>query len=154
MRSVECPDAVAGASPRAEEVQVSDPRPAADSGQAVPLVSAQALAADSGQVLVFAPLDQPRKLVDFQHLLPRIVPLHPARLYPDGTSLSALTAHSDSGAFIIGHSFSITASDASRHSSRRSSSKAGYFLGRRSFLLSPATMAITGLRRHHRNLLS
>jgi hypothetical protein len=152
MRSVECPDAAAGVSPRVEEVRVSGPRPAADSGRVVLLVSGQA-PADSDQALVFAPLVRLRERGS-QHLLLQTVPLLPAHLHPDGTSLSALTAHSDSGAFIIG-SFSMTASDASRRSSPRSSSEAGYFWDRRSFLLSLATMAtITGLRRHHRNQLS
>src|SRR5579859_1005459 len=126
MRSVECPDAAEGASPRAEEVRVSGPRPAADFGQAVLLVSGQAPAAGSDRVLGFAPLVRPRELEGLRHLLLRIVPLHPARLHPDGTPSLALTARSDSGAFIIG-SFSMTASDASRPSSRRSSSEAGYF---------------------------
>src|SRR5579859_2480533 len=137
MRSVECPDAAAGVSPRAEEVRASGPRPAADSGQAALLLSGQVQVAGSDQALVFAPLVRPRERGS-QHLLLRIVPLLPAHLRPDGTSLSALTARSDSGAFIIGHSFSTAASDASRLSSPRFSSEAEYFWDRRSFLLSLA----------------
>src|SRR5690348_4622259 len=70
MRSVECPDAAAaGASPRAEEVRVSAPRPAADfarrhqgSGPA---------RADSDLALAFALLVQPRAQPDSHHLLLR-----------------------------------------------------------------------------------
>jgi len=154
MRSAECPDAAAAASPQAEEVRVSDPPPAADSGQAVLQVSGQAPAADSGQVLVFAPLDQPRELVGFRHLLLRIVPLRRGRLFPAGATSPGSTVRLDFAAFIV-LVFLTAALDAPRlSSSAADSSEAAYSWVRPSILLTTVITTPITMERRRRNRLS
>src|ERR1051326_3484072 len=95
MRSVECPDAVADFARRH-------------------LVSGQALAAGSGQVLVFAPLVRLRARADSQHLLRRTVHSHRGHFFPAGAISSGSTARLDFAAFIIVLLFLTAASDVSR----------------------------------------
>jgi hypothetical protein len=148
MRNAECPDTEAG--PRVEGVRASTQERPADFDRQVLQVFGQAQA-DSGQVLGFAALGQPRELAGSRHLLPRTVLLRPDHLHPDGMSLSAATSDSASGAFIIGLS-SLTIASAAR---RLSSSAADYFWVRPFFLPTLVTITpITMERNHRRSRLS
>ena len=146
MRSVECPDAAAAASPRAEEVRVSGPRPAADFARRHQ-VSGQAQA-DSELALAFALSVQPRARPDSHRLLLRAVYSYRGHFFRATALSSASTVGLDFTIFIIISGFLADASDASRPSSAPDFSGA-----RPSILLTTATtipITMEDLRRRNR----
>ena len=154
MRSVECPDAAAvGASPRAEEVRVFAPRPAADfaprpAADFAPRHQGSGRArADSDLALAFALLVQ-RARPDSPHLLLRAAYSCRGRFSRATTISSRSTVGLDFTIFIIISGFLADASDASRPSSAPDFSGA-----RPSILLTTATtipITMEDLRRRNR----
>lgn len=119
MRSVECPDAAAGASP-AEQVSAREGQADSDRRHQVldqPQVDSDLLQADSGLALAFAPLVRARELEGCQHLL---LPIHSRRghLFPATTvSLGSIAGLVFTIFIIIISVFLTPASAASRPSS-------------------------------------
>src|ERR1051326_6773447 len=144
MRSVECPDAVAAS----QAEQVSAREGLADFARRH-LVSGQALAAGSGQVLVFAPLVRLRARADSQHLLRRTVHSHRGHFFPAGAISSGSTARLDFAASIIVLLFLTAASDVSRLFSLA----ADCSWERHSFLLTTGTTTLITMELHRRSRL-
>src|SRR4249919_1977418 len=150
MRSVECPDAAAaGAFPRAEEVRVSGPRPAADSALRH-RVSVQAQPADSDRALEFAPLVPLRARADSRRLVLRTAYSCRGHFFPATTVSSGSTVDLDLTIFIIISVLLAAASDASRPSSAPDS----FWEGPSILLTTMTTTPITMEHRRRRNRLS